>query len=85
MSVISISVSDQIEEKVRQLVKTGIHNNISEAYRAAMQKYLATVEYSEYVQTAIQKGLVDLESGRVSTKSVLQVAAKAKRESKLTA
>lgn len=65
-----ISLTDRLEAWVREKVDSGLYNNASEVIREALRaKILADQTYQEKLdalKAEIQKGVDDVEAGRVS-------------------
>lgn len=74
-----ISLTDRLEAWVREKVDSGLYNNASEVIREALRaKILADQTYQEKLdalRAEIQKGLDDVEAGRVSTYSLEELKA----------
>ena len=66
-----ISLTDRLEAWVREKVDSGLYNNASEVIREALRTQMRTEqtreEKLEALRAEIQKGIDDVEAGRVST------------------
>ncbi len=74
-----ISLTDRLEAWVREKVESGLYNNASEVIREALRTQMraeATREEKlEALRAEIQKGLDDVEAGRVSRYSLEELKA----------
>jgi Arc/MetJ-type ribon-helix-helix transcriptional regulator len=78
MSIASISISDQTKAKVKKLVNSGKFGNSSEVYRLAIEKFLAELEYKEYLEKEIQEGIRIYEQKGTVNVSVEDIIIKSK-------
>ena len=74
-----VSLTERLEAWVREKVESGLYNNASEVVREALRRQiLAEQTYNEKLdalRAEIQKGLDDIEAGRVSPYSLEELRA----------
>ena len=65
MSVISISLNEKLEARLRKLVEDGEFDSLSEAVRHAAKLLLDQKSEAEWFKARIEEGLVSVEKGDV--------------------
>ena len=62
----NVSLTDHYEEFVEKQIESGLYANKSEVVRAALRMMEQNMEFEARVRAGIDRGLADIEAGRVS-------------------
>jgi len=63
--LVNVSLTPDIERRIRERVKAGMYGNASEVVREALRLYFARDDRKAWFEGEIQKGLDDVAAGRV--------------------
>lgn len=62
----NVSLTEHYEEFVEKQIESGLYANKSEVIRAALRMMEQNMEFEARVRAGIDRGLADIEAGRVS-------------------